>query len=207
MSSFSNRDSTSNPAQSSVPHKQVDSFKKYEPPRQDSGRGPSTPPGPSQHPNDVNSGESPRSRAQRERAPSRPMSMVQAYQPPMMDVSQDTLPELQPIFTFLNSHSNKLYQEGYFLKLDDQNTRKYQLVLEGPYSNSLSRGKSQRRPNMDGMLCTACRDSLIIVGRRRIGCSWSRWGGSAQIHQPDRRLHQNGKVLITFYICHTANIF
>jgi len=42
-----------------------------------------------------------------------------------MDVSQDTLPELQPIFTFLNSHGNKLYQEGYFLKLDDQNTRQY----------------------------------------------------------------------------------
>ena len=51
------------------------------------------------------------------------MSMVQTYQPPLMDVSQDTLPELQPIFTFLNSHGNKLYQEGYFLKLDDQNTR------------------------------------------------------------------------------------
>ena len=40
-----------------------------------------------------------------------------------MEVSQDTLPELQRIFMFLNSHSNKLYQEGYFLKLDDQNTR------------------------------------------------------------------------------------
>lgn len=39
-----------------------------------------------------------------------------------MDVGDDTIPELQPIFTFLNSHSNKLYQEGYFLKLDDQNT-------------------------------------------------------------------------------------
>ena len=49
--------------------------------------------------------------------------MVQGYQPPLMDVSLDTLPELQPIFTFLNSHGNKLYQEGYFLKLDDQNTR------------------------------------------------------------------------------------
>lgn len=64
---------------------------------------------------------------QRERAPStsRPMSMLQTYQPPLMDVSQDTIPELQPIFTFLNSHQNKLYQEGYFLKLDDQNTRRY----------------------------------------------------------------------------------
>lgn len=75
-------------------------------------------------------GESPQSRVGRERAPSRPMSMVQTYQPPLMDVNQDTLPELQPIFTFLNSHANKLYQEGYFLKLDDQNTRKLFLVLE-----------------------------------------------------------------------------
>ena len=49
--------------------------------------------------------------------------MVQTFHPPMMDVNEDTIPELQPVFTFLNSHSNKLYQEGYFLKLDDQNTR------------------------------------------------------------------------------------
>ncbi|KAI0018436.1 hypothetical protein F4780DRAFT_771791 [Xylariomycetidae sp. FL0641] len=62
-------------------------------------------------------------RRTRSRASSRPLSMVQAYQPPLMDVSEDTLPELQPIFTFLNSHANKLYQEGYFLKLDDQNTQ------------------------------------------------------------------------------------
>jgi CCR4-NOT transcriptional complex subunit CAF120 len=43
--------------------------------------------------------------------------------PPIMDINEDTIPELQPIFSFLNSHSNKLYQEGYFLKLDDQNTQ------------------------------------------------------------------------------------
>lgn len=49
--------------------------------------------------------------------------MVQTYNPPLMDVNEDTIPELQPIFTFLNSHQNKLYQEGYFLKLDDQDTR------------------------------------------------------------------------------------
>ena len=56
----------------------------------------------------------------RERSSSmRPMSMVQTYQPPVMEIAQDTIPELQPIFTFLNSHSNKLYQEGYFLKLND----------------------------------------------------------------------------------------
>lgn len=55
--------------------------------------------------------------------------MVQTFQPPLMDVGDDTPPELQPIFTFLNSHSNKLYQEGYFLKLDDQNTRRFMSPL------------------------------------------------------------------------------
>ncbi|KAK0730650.1 hypothetical protein B0H67DRAFT_596742 [Lasiosphaeris hirsuta] len=54
---------------------------------------------------------------------SRPSSMVQTFQPPLMDLNEETLPELQPIFTFLNSHSNKLYQEGYFLKLDDQDIK------------------------------------------------------------------------------------
>ncbi|RMZ66772.1 ph domain-containing [Pyrenophora seminiperda CCB06] len=57
------------------------------------------------------------------RASVRPMSMIQTYQPPVMEVSQDTLPELQRIFTFLNSHSNKLYQEGYFLKFHDTDSR------------------------------------------------------------------------------------
>jgi CCR4-NOT transcriptional complex subunit CAF120 len=51
------------------------------------------------------------------------MSMIQTYQPPVMEVSEDTLPELQRIFTFLNSHSNKLYQEGYFLKFHDTDSR------------------------------------------------------------------------------------
>lgn len=58
---------------------------------------------------------------------SRPMSMVYTHQPPIMDLAQDTLPELQPIFTFLNSHSNKLYQEGYFLKLHDLDSREHTL--------------------------------------------------------------------------------
>ncbi|RDI89663.1 hypothetical protein Vi05172_g201 [Venturia inaequalis] len=57
------------------------------------------------------------------RPSSRPASMVQTYQPPLMEVVSDTPPELQPIFTFLNSHSNKLYQEGYFLKLHDLDGR------------------------------------------------------------------------------------
>jgi CCR4-NOT transcriptional complex subunit CAF120 len=57
------------------------------------------------------------------RPSSRPGSMVQTYQPPLMEVANDTPPELQPVFTFLNSHSNKLYQEGYFLKLHDLDAR------------------------------------------------------------------------------------
>ncbi|KXT07635.1 hypothetical protein AC578_10129 [Pseudocercospora eumusae] len=54
---------------------------------------------------------------------SRPVSMIQTYNPPQMEVAQDTPPELAPIFSYLNSHSNKLYQEGYFLKLHDLDTR------------------------------------------------------------------------------------
>lgn len=65
------------------------------------------------------------------RPSSRPVSMIQTYQPPLMEVAQDTLPELQPIFTYLNSHSNKLYQEGYFLKLHDLDSRKLLRYLQG----------------------------------------------------------------------------
>ena len=53
----------------------------------------------------------------------RPNSMMQTYNPPQVEVANDTPPELQPIFSFLNSHSNKLYQEGYFLKLHDLDSR------------------------------------------------------------------------------------
>lgn len=138
MSNFSNRDSTSSPTHSSALQNKLDSFR-HEPSRQDYGREPLTPPGPgpAQQPHNMGSSESPQPHVQRERAPSRPMSMVQTYQPPLMDVSQDTLPELQPIFTFLNSHSNKLYQEGYFLKLDDQNTRTYLLASKCPSSDNM----------------------------------------------------------------------
>ncbi|KAL6716023.1 hypothetical protein ACLMJK_006985 [Lecanora helva] len=63
----------------------------------------------------------PRTRGERSNS-IRPMSMVQTYQPPTMEIAQDTIPELQNIFTLLNSHGNKLYQEGYFLKLNDLDT-------------------------------------------------------------------------------------
>jgi CCR4-NOT transcriptional complex subunit CAF120 len=60
--------------------------------------------------------------------------MLQTYQPPLMEVAQDTLPELQPIFTFLNSHSNKLYQEGYLFKLNDYDPSKGPKYLNIAYS-------------------------------------------------------------------------
>jgi hypothetical protein len=198
MSSFSNRDSQSSPTQSSAAHNKLDSFR-HEAPRQDYGRESLTPPGLAQYQNNMSAGESPQPRIQRERAPSRPMSMVQTYQPPLMDVSQDTLPELQPIFTFLNSHSNKLYQEGYFLKLDDQNTRTYLVAIKCLFLISCRR-ESQCGPNLDGMFRSTCWDSLVVVGRGGVGCSWSRWGGSTQIYQPDRCLHQNGKTIVLIFM-------
>lgn len=53
----------------------------------------------------------------------RPLSMAQSYNAPQMEMATDTPPELMPIFSFLNSHGNKLYQEGYFLKLHDLDSR------------------------------------------------------------------------------------
>jgi hypothetical protein len=40
-------------------------------------------------------------------------------QPVQVEIEKDTLPELQPVFNFMNVHSQKLYTEGYFLKLAD----------------------------------------------------------------------------------------
>ncbi|CEJ94026.1 Putative PH domain-containing protein [[Torrubiella] hemipterigena] len=56
---------------------------------------------------------------------SRSFSPTDERQPPLMEptTTEDVVPELLPIFSFLNSHANKLYQEGYFLKLEDQNTQ------------------------------------------------------------------------------------
>ncbi|KKZ60203.1 hypothetical protein EMCG_05125 [[Emmonsia] crescens] len=43
-------------------------------------------------------------------------------QPSIMDVSPESVPELEPVFNYLSSQANKLYQEGYFLKLNDLDT-------------------------------------------------------------------------------------
>lgn len=43
---------------------------------------------------------------------------------PLVEDPAEHIPELEPIFSFLTRQSNKLYQEGYFLKLNDLDTRK-----------------------------------------------------------------------------------
>jgi len=72
-----------------------------------------------------------------DRPPSRPNSILaNGYQPPLMEIAKDTPPELQPIFAYLNSHSNKLYQEGYFLKLHDLDSRKLGVMTQTlPFSS------------------------------------------------------------------------
>lgn len=105
------------------------------------------------------------------------MSIIQTYQPPVMEVTEDTIPELQPIFSLLNHHSNKLYHEGYFLKLDDQNTRTWRpsnplsptLWLHGRLLTLTFRGQTEPRQNMGRMLRAACRHCALIMGRCRAG--------------------------------------
>ncbi|KAK9849830.1 hypothetical protein MYU51_012951 [Penicillium brevicompactum] len=65
---------------------------------------------------------SPVSAGPREGNGSRPASMSFSRNPPLMQQAGDTPPELSPIFSFLNIHTNKVYQEGYFLKLNDLDT-------------------------------------------------------------------------------------
>jgi CCR4-NOT transcriptional complex subunit CAF120 len=119
MSSFSHRD-TKSPPPASPTTTQVQSFPEKQ--EEDAYR-PSTPQHAHHQPSNIRESPQVRERVEGNRVSSRPLSMVQTYQPPLMELTQDTLPELQPIFTYLNSHGNKLYQEGYFLKLDDQNSR------------------------------------------------------------------------------------
>lgn len=176
MSQFSsNRDSQYNsPSPSPTPTRNESPRRQQQ--RQEAPRAPVSPSKENQYTPQATMNNEPQPR--RERASSRPLSMVQTYQPPLMDVSQDTLPELQPIFTFLNSHANKLYQEGYFLKLDDQNTRrlickKSSVLVLTSYSR-----QSQSRSNVDGMFCTACRNCVVPMGCCGTRYCGPRWRGS-----------------------------
>ncbi|KAJ5543524.1 hypothetical protein N7461_009527 [Penicillium sp. DV-2018c] len=52
----------------------------------------------------------------------RPASMILSRNPPSTHHAENTPPELSPIFSFLNIHTNKVYQEGYFLRFHDLDT-------------------------------------------------------------------------------------
>jgi hypothetical protein len=108
-----------------------------------------------------------REREQADRVPSGPTFMVQTYQPPLMELSQDTIPELQPIFTYLNNHENKLYREGYLLKLDDLDSRAqiFSSISFNMIELTWPRWQANCRQNVDRILCAAHWDHPFVVGR------------------------------------------
>ena len=124
-------------------------------------------------------------------ASSRPASMIGGYQPPLMD-TQDTLPELSPIFGFLNSHSNKLYQEGYFLKLNDLDTGRCIWGRRSAGTDTLCRGQTVRRSLVDRMLRPACGHGALPLGCGSSRLCGPRWRGGAYIYQPFRCNDQDG---------------
>jgi hypothetical protein len=146
---------------------------------------PNTPPSRPDYGTPLNGGSPIEPSARRRRsssaASSRPPSMVLAHQPPIMDITEDTIPELQPIFSFLNSHSNKLYQEGYFLKLDDQNTRMLNLAPATALSIPLHQlppchpdGSTFYHPTIH-----TCRDIQLTMHQQRVNPTLIEPGPSA----------------------------
>ena len=134
--------------------------------------------------------DSPPPRTRERSSSNRPMSMVQTYQPPVMEIAQDTIPELQPIFSFLNSHSNKLYQEGYFLKLTDLDSS----VYTSPFPNTLVLTPcAGGRPNHDR--------SWVECFAQLVGTILSLWDASAL-----DAAGQDGEVAPTFINLADASI-
>jgi hypothetical protein len=128
------------------------------------------------------------------RPSSRPISMIQTYQPPVMEVDSDTLPELQRIFTFLNNHSNKLYQEGYFLKFHDTDVRTSKPDHPSRLVTlTVSRWPPRSRPKMAGIFCSACRHHSLAMGCQRARPSRRRFRGAAILYQPHRCCNSHGK--------------
>lgn len=76
-------------------------------------------PAPASRDNNPTNGKKP------DRGSSRPVSTLlqQQQQLPSMDAGGEALPELEPILSYLNNQSGKLYYEGYFFKLNDLDNR------------------------------------------------------------------------------------
>lgn len=108
---------------------------------------------------------------------SRPASMIFSRNPPLMQQAVDTPPELSPIFSFLNIHSNKVYQEGYFLKLNDLDSRKGNPTPPGRRAGKGGLTSGRRTAfwgsAMGGMLRTVGRNCSFTMGWRCAGRS--RW--------------------------------
>lgn len=123
----------------------------------------------------------------RQRSNSRPLSMVLPSQRPLMESNEEIIPELQPIFALLSSHANKLYQEGYFLKLDDQDISAFSPPLLHVLSKlqlTPIRGETESGPNMDRVLCPIGGHSFVSLGCCRARCCRGRRRSASQIHQP-----------------------
>lgn len=83
-----------------------------------------------------------------ERRMSRPGSTLFTTKPPFMQLAEDTPAELQRIFSYMNSHANKLYFEGYFLKLNDLDTSRFPSPLPKAPAVQLT-----LLPSIDGRPC------------------------------------------------------
>lgn len=60
-------------------------------------------------------------------------------------------------------------------------------------TNKVCRRKTKCRSQLDRMFCSACGHRPLIVGCRRLGRSWSRRRGRADLYQPRRCVAENGK--------------
>ncbi|KAL1954983.1 hypothetical protein VTO42DRAFT_390 [Malbranchea cinnamomea] len=78
------------------------------------------PPSPPQHVSSVQSSQPPLATRRSDRLNGRPLSaLFPSQQVPLADVEPEPTPELEPIFSYLNLQANKLYYEGYLLRLND----------------------------------------------------------------------------------------
>lgn len=136
--------------------------------------------------------------AKKGRLSSRPESTFFSSVPPLADIGGDTPPEMQPIFSLLNSHANKLYHEGYFLKLNDLDTCRSPVMRFGRKDITDLRCRWSAVPGstMGGMLCATRRNCPNFMGCSCAGRSWGGWRSASNVYQLGRCVYKNGMALI-----------
>lgn len=124
--------------------------------------------------------------------------MLQPYNPPTQQIAANEKPELQPIFNFLNIHSQKLYNEGYFLKLVDfMAGTGYRFVcrLTEVLINWCNRWQTWPGSIMEGVFWAVARQYSLSVGRGGVGRRRThRRGSGPDILESYGRFNQNGGV-------------